>query len=160
MIGIPFYYARRYDEAIAQFRKALQMDPNFYITQFRLGLAYVQKGMYEEAIAELQQVLSGSGDRDDVAALGHAYAMSGKRDQAQGMLAELEKRAKQEYVPSYDVAIIHIGLGETDQASEWLEKAYEERSYWLTFLRVDPLLDSLRSDPRFTDLQRRVGLPP
>lgn len=75
-----------------------------------------------------------------------------------GPLAELRERALREHVPSYDVAIIHVGLGETDRAFEWLEKAYEERSYWLTFLRVDPILDRLRSDTRYIDLLRRMGL--
>lgn len=157
-IGIPLYYARNYDQAIEQFRKALEVDPNFSNALFRLGLAYEQNGMYEKAIAEFQKVVSISGDRDAVAALGHVYAVSGDRDEARKALAELKNRSKQEYVPSYDLAIIHLGLGETDQAFERLEEAYEERSYWLSYLGVDPILDSLRRDPRFLDLLRRVGL--
>jgi serine/threonine-protein kinase len=155
-IGIPFYYARQYDRAIEQFRKGLDMEPDFANARYRLGLAYVQKEMYEEAIVEFQRVLSASSDRDAVAALGHVHAMSNQRDKAEGTLAELKERAKQEYVPSYDMAIIHVGLSETAQAFDWLEKAYEERSYWLTFLQVDPILDSLRSDSRYTDLLRRA----
>jgi len=138
-IGIPFYYARNYDQAIEQFRKAVKVDPNFGNARFRLGLAYAQNGMYEEAIVELQKALKISADRDIVAALGNVYAVSGKRDKARDMLAKLKKRLVQEYVPSYDVALIHVGLGETDQAFEQLENAYQERSYWLTYLNVDPI---------------------
>ena len=155
-IGIPFYYARQYDRAIDQFRKGLEIEPDFANARFRLGLTYVQKEMYEEAIAEFQWVLGASNDRDAVAALGYVHAMSNQRAKAEGALAELKERAKQEYVPSYDMAIIHVGLRETAQAFDWLEKAYEERSYWLTFLRVDPILDSLRTDRRYTDLLHRM----
>ena len=115
--------------------------------------------MYEEAIGELQPMLGTSRDRDAVAALGHVYAVSNQRDKAQGALSELKEKAKQEYIPSYHMAIIHVGLGEMEHAFDWLEKAYEERSYWLTFLRVDPVLDKLRSDPRYTDLLRRMKFP-
>lgn len=157
-VGIPLHYARRYDDAIRHFQEALEMDPGCGYVRFRLGLAYVQKGMYEEAIAELQQVLSASGDRDAQAALGYVYALSNQRDKALGALTELQERAKQEYIPSYDIAIIHVGLGETAQAFDWLEKAYEERCYWLTFLRVDPILDSLRVDTKYVGLLRRMKL--
>jgi hypothetical protein len=114
--------------------------------------------MYEEAIGELQPMPGALCDRDAVAALGHVYAISNQRDKAQGALAELKERAKQEYVPSYHMAIIHVGLGEMDHAFAWPEKAYEERSYWLTFLRVDPLLANLRPDTRYTDLLQRMNL--
>jgi eukaryotic-like serine/threonine-protein kinase len=158
MIGMPFYYARQFDEAIGQFRKALEMDPNFPNTRFRLGLAYAQKKMYEGAISEFQRALQFSRDSDAEAALGHVYAILGNKDEAKAVLAELKKKAEAEYVPSYDVAIIHIALGETHEAFEWLERAFEERCYWLIYLKVDPILDTLRSDPRLTDLIRRVGL--
>jgi TolB-like protein/Tfp pilus assembly protein PilF len=158
-LGVPLFYVRRYDDAIEHFQEALEMDPDCGYIRFRLALAYAQKAMYEEAIGELQPMLGTSRDRDAVAALGHVYAVSNQRDKAQGALSELKEKAKQEYIPSYHMAIIHVGLGEMEHAFDWLEKAYEERSYWLTFLRVDPVLDKLRSDPRYTDLLRRMKFP-
>ena len=158
-LGVPFFYLRRYDDALEHFQEALEMDPDCGYIRFRLALAYAQKAMYEEAIGELQPMRGTSLDRDAVAALGHVYAVSNQRDKAQEALSELKEKAKQEYIPSYYMAIIHVGLGEMEHAFEWLEKAYEERSYWLTFLRVDPVLDKLRSDPRYTDLLRRMKFP-
>jgi len=155
-LGVPLFYARRYDEAIERFQEAQEMDPDCGYIRFRLALAYAQKAMYEEAVGEIQPMLGTSQDRDAVAALGYVYAVSNQTDKAQSALAELKERAKQEYVPSYQVAVIHVGLGEMDHAFDWLEKAYEERSYWLTFLRVDPLLDTLRSDTRYTELLQRM----
>jgi serine/threonine-protein kinase len=155
-LGVPLFYARRYDDAIEHFQEALEMDPDCSYIRFRLALTYAQKAMYEEAIGELQPMRGTSSERDAVAALGHIHAISNQRDKAQGALAELKEKAKQEYVPSYHMAIIHIGLGEMDHAFDWLAKAFEERSYWLTFLRVDPILDNLRSDMRYTDLLQRM----
>ncbi len=155
-LGVPLFYARRYDDAIEHFQEALEMDPDCGYIRFRLALAYAQKAMYEEAIGELQPMLGTSRDRDAVAALGYVFAVSNQRDKAHDALAELKERANQEYVPSYHMAIIHVGLGEMDHAFNWLEKAYEERSYWLTFLRVDPILDNLRSDTRYTELLQRM----
>jgi len=124
----------------------------------QVGLAYAQKKMYEGAISEFQRALQFSGDSDAAAALGHVYAILGNKDEAKAVLAQLKKKAEAEYVPSYDVAIIHVALGETDEAFEWLHRAYEERCYWLIYLKVDPILDTFRSDPRLTDLIRRIGL--
>jgi TolB-like protein len=158
MAGYPFYYGREYDRAIEQFRKTLEMDPNFSMAHFRLALAYEQKGLYEEAIAELETSKTLSDDRDVIAALGHVYALMGRREEAERALAELQDRASQTYVSSYHRAAIHTALGEKDHALEWLERACDERSYWLIYLGVDPLLDSLRDDARFTSLMQRVGL--
>ncbi len=115
--------------------------------------------MYEEAIAEFQKAMTLSGGGTvTVAALGHAYAVSGRRGEAQKVIEQLKELSKRRYVePSY-IVVIYAGLGEKDQAFEWLRKAYEERSFSMLYLKVDPRLDSLRSDPRFTDLLRRVGL--
>jgi hypothetical protein len=99
-----------------------------------------------------------SGDRDVVAAIGYLHAVMGERDKAEQALNELREKKRQTYVSSYDLAIIYVGLDEPDQAFAWLEHAYEERSYWLIYLKVDPMLDNLRSDPRFADLTARVGL--
>lgn len=160
-VGWHLYYARRYDQAIEQYRKTLELDPNFTLAHLRLGQAYEQKQKYAEAIAELNKALAlSAGSTETVSALGHAYALSGQKAQAQKALDELKGRAQQGYASAYFIAAIYAGLGERDQAFAWLEKAYEDRSGWLIFIKAEPKLDSLRSDPRFTDLLRRIGLAP
>jgi tetratricopeptide (TPR) repeat protein len=154
------HYARQHDQAIEQLLRTLNMDPNILPVQVFLGRAYEQKGMYKEAIAEFQRAVALSGDDLRIRAnLGHAYAVSGRRDKAQEVLSELKRQSKGRYISPFMIAIIHVGLDEKDQAFEWLEKAYDDRSVWMGFLKVDPRLDSLRSDPRFTDLLLRMGLP-
>jgi tetratricopeptide (TPR) repeat protein len=91
--------------------------------------------------------------------LGFAYAKSGCKDEARKLLAELKELSKQRYVASYSIALIHVGLDEKDEAFAWLEKAYQERSWWLVWIKMDPMVDSLRSDSRFIDLMRRIGFP-
>jgi len=137
------------------------VNPNRLGAFISLGKAYEQKGMYAEAIAAFQKANSLDINTPDVTAfLAHAYAVSGKRGEAMKLLEELKDLSKQRYVfPSF-IALIYTGLGEKDQAFEWLEKAFEERSSWFTDLKVNLQLDSLRSDPRFQDLLRRVGLTP
>jgi hypothetical protein len=94
-----------------------------------------------------------------LARLGHAYAVEESRGEAQMILNQLNGLSKQKYVSAYDFAVIHAGLGEENEAFAWLDRAYDERTVWLTYLKVDPSLDSLRSDPRYADLLRRMGLP-
>ena len=135
------------------------MDQNFFRARLWLGRAYEQKGMYEEAIAEFLKARQLDDNPITLAWIGHAYAASGKRSDALKVLDQLKQLSKQVYVDSYYVAAIHAALGEKDQAFELLEKAYVERSSWLSRLKVDPIFDGLRSDPRFADVVRRVGLP-
>ncbi len=136
------------------------MDPNFPESHRLLGSVYVQKGMYQEAIAEFKKAaLLGSGPLA-LARLGHAYAISGKRGEAIKVLNELKELSKRRYVSPFDTALIYTGLGDKDNALESLEKAYEDRAFDLALLKVEPMLDGLRSDPRFQDLMRRLGLPP
>lgn len=156
-LGWILYLAGRYDEAIAHCKRLLDVDPNFFPARRYLGLAYEQKGMYTEAVDQFQQGVKLSGSPLMMSLLGHAYAASGKRSEALRILADLDKE-KQRYVSPYTVATIYAGLGEKDQAFKWLEKAFEDRDIWLMNLRVDPLLKSLRSDKRFTDLLQRIGL--
>ncbi len=159
-VGWTFYMARQYDQAVEQCHKTLEMDPTFTIAHLWLGQAYEQKGMYAEAIAEFQRAIAGSGRSTFLlAALGHAHAASGNRAGAASLLEELTELSKHRYVAPYFLAVIEAGLGEHDRAFEFLEKAYAERSSWLVFLKVEPRLDSLRGDPRFQELLRRVGLP-
>lgn len=161
-VGIVAYYylnARQYDQAIQLFRKAIEMDPNHFWTHGSLGRAFVQKEMYQEAIAELEmaKTLNPQLRLRFAAALAYAYAVSGKKVEAQKILAELKERAKQSPVAPAHFAIIYAGLGEKDRAFEWLEKAYKDRP-GPPLLAIDLMLDSLRSDPRFADLARRKGL--
>ena len=115
--------------------------------------------MYPEAIAEFRKALELSqGGSNELAALGRAYALAGNRNEAERVLKELEDRAQQTYVQPVWVAVIHLGLGQKDQALDWLQRAYADRSGWLAYLKIDPMFDTLRSDPRFSDLLRRVGL--
>jgi tetratricopeptide (TPR) repeat protein len=137
------------------------MEPDFAAAHYFLGWAYEQKGMDEQTITHLQIALAVSpGTPDRVGALGHAHAVFKRKGQAQKALQELHKLAERRFVSAYDFAIIHVGLEEADQAFQWLERACEERSFsMLMSLKAEPRLDTLRSDPRFQDLVRRVGLP-
>ena len=120
----------------------------------------VGKGMYEEAIAEFQKSIELSDDPVRRAVLGHAYAVAGRRGEAQKVINELKDLSKRRYFPPYYIALIYVGLGDKNQALEWLEKAFAERSANLTVLKAEPMFDPIRSDPRFQDLLRRVGLTP
>jgi len=155
-----YYLARKYDQAIDQGRSTLELDPKFFPAHRYLGLAYEQKAMYAEAVAELSKAADlSNGSAQMKATLAHAYAMA-KNPEARKILLELEEAAEQRYVSPYDIATIYAALGEKDQAFAWLEKAYEERSGWLAYLQVNPILDNLRPDPRFASLVRRIGLTP
>ena len=157
-IGHILYLSRQYDQAIEVYRRVLDMEPNFSVARLRLGESYEQKGMYEEAIAEYQKALGFSKDPTIEAWLGHAYAVSGKKDKARKILDELKKIHKRDPHWFFQIAIIYQGLGAKEQAFEWLEKGAEPEAGYLTLLKVDPILDSLRSDPRFGILLNRIGL--
>jgi eukaryotic-like serine/threonine-protein kinase len=159
-LGTIYYYARRYGQAVAQYKRALNMDPDFARTYFFLGLLYEQEGSFDDAIAAFGRAIALGGNTPVMmAALGHAYAVAGRRAEAESVLEELLARSTAEYVPAFGVATVYAGLGAADEAFAWLEKAYEERSSWLLSLKVEPMLAGLRADPRFQDLVRRVGLP-
>ena len=147
--------AHSYDQAIEQSRKTIDMDPNFAVAHYELGQALVQKHMYKEAIAELQKAIELSGGSTTCTSnLAFAYAASGRRKEAVKILSDLKNRSKQN---ASEIALMYVGLDEKDQAMTWLEKAYEERFNPSILLR--PAFDPLRSDPRFQNLVRRIGLP-
>jgi serine/threonine protein kinase/Tfp pilus assembly protein PilF len=159
-IGRDFYMARRYAEALEQLWRTVELDPNYPVTYWVLGLLLRQMGRYELAIAEGEKGVKLSGGSPMMnAALAQTLATAGKREKAIQILNELTNLTKQKYVAPYFFAGIHIGLGEDDRAIEYLEKSCEEHSHWLIYLHLDPSMDGLRSNPRFQDLSRRVGLP-
>ena len=158
--GSVFYMVRRYDQAIEQFKQAIELDPNSVFAHNNLSWPYLEKGRYEEGIAAVQKALTLAGDNPYVRAeVARGYAVAGKRGKAQEILDELKALSKQRYVSPYNIALIHLGLGQKEQAFEWLEKAYNDRASWMVWLKVDPRFDPLRSDPRFQDLLRRMNFP-
>jgi tetratricopeptide (TPR) repeat protein len=136
------------------------MDGHFSQAHRTIARASVEKGLYDQAIAEFHQAMAPGGIQLLRAELGHAYAVSGRRGEALKILQELKDLAKRRHVSPYDMAVMHVGLGETDQAFDWLEESYAQRERWMLQLKVAPFLDPLRSDPRFADLVRRVGVWP
>ena len=154
-----FYLARMYDQAIERCQRLLEMDPNFIPTHSYLGSAYLQKGKYEDAISEFQMALTLS-SRSPVylARLGHAYAIAGRKGEARKILKELKELAKQQYIPSLSIALIHTGLDEKDQALDWLERADEERYWRVLNIKVDPKFEILHSEQKFIALLKKMGL--
>jgi tetratricopeptide (TPR) repeat protein len=159
-IGWAYYMARRYDEALEQLLQTVELDPNYPVTCWILGLLYRTTGCFELAITEGEKGLKLSGGSPLMrAALAHSYGKAGRAKEALQILDDLTKLARHKYVAPHFFAGIYIGLGENDRAIEYLEKSYEEHSHWLIYLHIDPSMDDLRNDPRFQDLLRRVGLP-
>jgi eukaryotic-like serine/threonine-protein kinase len=156
-VGFHYYCARQYDQAIEQCQNALKLDPNFAQAHSLLGLAYVKIRMFPEGIAELQKAVGLSSSANNLARLGYTYAISGQKGEALQILDKLTQPSIGEYISPYYVATIHAGLGDKEQAFAWLEKAYQDHNGGLIYLKVSPMLDSLRSDPRFLDLAQRVG---
>jgi TolB-like protein/Tfp pilus assembly protein PilF len=162
-LGITYFWAGQYDHAIEQYQKALELDANRATIHDSLSDVYAKKGMYKEAIEEKQRLLSLSGDEDSATELGQNFEKYGY-DQAKKLMTEhyleaYQQAADEQYISPVVFAIFYTDLNEKDKAFEWLEKAYEEHSTWLINLKTDPQFESLRSDPRFADLVRRIGIP-
>jgi TolB-like protein/DNA-binding winged helix-turn-helix (wHTH) protein/lipoprotein NlpI len=156
--GWTLFLAGHKSEAMEALKKIIEIDPNFPRAHFRLGSAYEDRGMYREALAELQKAVQlSAGDPYYEGALGHAYAVSGNVSAARRMLALLKSSSRQRYIPAYAIALIYAGLAEKDNAFFWLEKAREDRSTSLAYLKVDPVLNSLRSHPRFAGLLQNIA---
>ncbi len=159
-VGTVLTNARRYDQAIEQLRKAVEMDPGFYYAHWTLGDALELKGLNEEAIAEYKEAIALNDDTLPRALLGHLYAKIGKKNEALAILKqvrELRESSKQRYVSPFNLALIHIGLDQKDEAMQLLEETYEDRDgYNTAFIKVEPMLDPLRGDPRFEALVQKI----
>lgn len=156
--GIVYYFARQYDEALSHLQSAhvLEPHPPKFLFPFESGVIYAEKGMYEKAVGEFQKL----GDQPH--ALGHmgnVYARMERKSEAHATISKLEEHVKKNGIGRYEIALVYAGLGEPDKAFEWLERSYEARDKGLTYLKIDPCLDPLRSDPRLARLVQRVGLP-
>jgi TolB-like protein/Flp pilus assembly protein TadD/predicted Ser/Thr protein kinase len=159
-LGLEFFLARQYDQAIEQEGKVLELDPNYIEAYYFRGMAYSKKSMYKEAMVEFEKAVAISPtDLVALTGLGYGYAVTGRRAEAQRVLDKLSELSKQKYVSPIWMAKIYSGLGEKDKAFEWLEKAYEDHSIVSTgVIKTSPIFDPLRSDPRFADLLRRTNL--
>jgi len=159
-LGFEFFLARRYDEAIEQEAKTLELDPKNIVAYYFRGVAYLKKSMYKEAMAEFEKaVVIAPDDPAALTGLAYGYAVTGRRAEAEKVLARLNEQSKREFVSTVWMAKIYSGLGEKDKAFESLERAYEDRSIVsVGFIKANPMFDPLRSDPRFKDLLRRTNL--
>jgi TolB-like protein/DNA-binding winged helix-turn-helix (wHTH) protein/Tfp pilus assembly protein PilF len=159
-LGLVHYFARHYDDAITQFGEALDLDPNFGPAHVMLGRTYVAQGLPDRAVEELERAKTLMGARPDVVTpMAYVLARAGRRQEALATLDELRRIAKPRHPSPFRFAYVHIGLGETDRAFEWLQKAIEARDWQMGMLKVEPAFDGLRADPRFAALVERVGLP-
>ncbi len=157
-MGLVYFMARRYDQAIEEYQKILEMDSNFNTAHFMLAYVYSLKGMYKEAIAESQKIIDLEGSNPiTLSLLAQTYALSGKKDEARTILNQV--KSNKEYIPPNDMVQLYAALGDKEEAFKWLQKAYEARDGQLGYLKVLPFMDSLRSDPRFQDLLRRMNFP-
>lgn len=159
-MGFTFYYDKQYDQAATALEAALELNPKFPLGRLWLGRVYQAKKMYNEAIAEYKQAIDAT-SRWPVAfaQIGNAYGVSGDHAHARAILDSLNKMRTDKFVTSYGMALVYAGLGDKDQTYQWLNRAYEERSHWLVWIKSDPRWDSFRSDPKFAELEARISLP-
>ena len=155
--GNDYYFARRYDEAIAQLRKTIEMEPHFYLAHYYLGQALQLKGQMSEAIAEYRKAVELDDDPFALALLGQSYARTGRRDDANKILAQLSQEAKARYVSAYGIGLVFLGMGDKTRAMDEMEGAYREDAGTDVYnIRIDPMLDELRGDPRFEALAEKI----
>jgi serine/threonine-protein kinase len=159
-LGVEFQLVHRPAEAVLQSQKAVELDPNLDYANWALGLSYLQEREYEKGIAHLEKAVASSGNSPRyVASLGYAFAVAGRTAEAERVLDKLRTLSKQRYVSSYYTAAVYAGMGNTQSALEWLERAYQERDGWICYIQSQPEFDSLRSDPRFQALVGRMNFP-
>ena len=158
-LGQLFFYTRQYDACIEQYHKALELEPTFYRLHLWLGWAYQQLGKYPEAVTEFREAAGtlAEDNTEALASLGCLSALTGKTDDALSILAQLNELSVVRYVSPYNLALVHLNLGEQDKAFEWLDRGYRERAEWMIYLGVDPRFDVLRGDPQFKQLLQLIG---
>ena len=156
-IGWALYIAGRFDEAETQIKQVLARDPNFARAYMNLGEIYEEQGKFDEAIANFQKSKQLSGDILADMALGHAYAAAGRKTEALKIATDLEAKVLKKEVSPFLPAVVYAGLDEKDKSFYWLERAFQERSNWLTLTKIGRRLKLLHSDPRFDDLLKRIG---
>jgi tetratricopeptide (TPR) repeat protein len=159
-LGLALLFGRRYDEAVEQFKKTVDLNPSFWLSHSFLGWSYGEKGAFDQAFAEYQKALALDENDDTRAHLASIYVKAGKRNEAQKILDEMIQRSKREEVSPFYVAAVYVALGDKEHGLEWLEKAYAERAELLVFLKVAPNFDAVRSDPRFIRIMQGIGLLP
>jgi TolB-like protein/DNA-binding winged helix-turn-helix (wHTH) protein/tetratricopeptide (TPR) repeat protein len=160
-VGLRYYLARKYDLAIEQGRNAVELDANFAAAHLLLGESYVQMGLREQGLAELQTAASLSGNSPlYLAQVAVAHASAGRKTEALRIIAQLQMIAGTRYVSPYGLAQIYAALNDNEQTFKWLQMAYDDRAVWMSYLAVDPVFEGFRSDQRFQDLLRRVNLLP
>ena len=154
-------FTRQWDLATQQLRGAIDLDATYWLDHIFLGRTYEQQNKLPDALAAFENARKLDQDHAEIwSALGHAYAVSGNRADAQKVLDRLQDPKALSYVAPYNVAIVYAGLGNSDQTFAWLDRAYQQRSYYLpVYLTTDARLDGLHADPRFVALRRRIGLP-
>ena len=157
-LGKDLYLARRYEEAVVELRRALEIDPNFISAHNWLSDTFLEQGKYADAIAELEQTKPFKEQRIYVRQTAYLYARMGRRAEARRALARSLQLSQGKPVSLGAVALVYAALGENDKAFLWLEKAYAEKSSFMTTLKYWSAFDHIRSDPRFTDLVKRTGL--
>jgi TolB-like protein/Flp pilus assembly protein TadD/class 3 adenylate cyclase len=159
IVAMFLHHAGHNDEAYAGLQKALELEPNFWIAHVTLGKVLIQQGKYAEAIAEFEKAKELShGNSEAIASIGYVAALAGDASKARAVLGELKTLSRQRYIPLHNIALVYNGLGEQSEALFWLEKAYDERDVLVSLLQVDPKWDSLRSNPHFVAILKRIGL--
>ena len=158
-VGLRYYFDRRYDDAIAEYLKALELDRDFAPAHWHLAWAYEQAGQLDKGLSEAERAVAlDENNLLYVASLGRAYARAGKAREARATLARLAQASADRHVSAYHVALIHIALGDDEAGLDWLERAFDEQSPWIGYMKVDPALDPVRSRPRFERLLRKARL--
>jgi tetratricopeptide (TPR) repeat protein len=158
-VGLRHYFARDYDAAIAEYLKAVELDRGFAPAHWHLAWAYEAAGRFDQGVAEAERAVALDGNSlVYLASLGHAYARAGKPKEARATLARLAQASGDRYVSAYYVALVHLALGELETGMDWLERAYDEQSSWIGYMKVDPRLDPVRTKPRFQRLLGKMRL--
>jgi TolB-like protein/Flp pilus assembly protein TadD len=154
-----YVYRGDLDSAVRECKRMIDLDPNFWAAHQTLAIVLIKQGRYAEALSEAQKSIQFSNRSNaSLGLLGHVYGKMGRRSDAEAVIKELETRYEQKFADARDVAVVYVGLDDKDKAFSWLEKAFADHSVFLTFLRLEPLMDPLQGDPRWNDLERRVGV--